>query len=221
MVFRLGNDCSFPNPSFAEDGKYGLLALGGDLSPKRLLTAYSQGIFPWYPYRFSEISWYCPKQRFVIFPREIHVSHSMRTLMRKECYRVTHNTAFEQVIHNCGVSDGRNKSRYAWLGPHIEEAYTLLFRLGFGFSTEVWEGTRLVGGLYGVVIGRMYMGESMFSLVPSASKMALISLANILAGKEGTLIDCQFETPHLKSMGGRFIPYSQFMKIMIEGWKNM
>lgn len=220
MVFRLGNDSSFPNPSLAADDGYGLLAVGGDLSTKRLLKAYSQGIFPWYPYRFSEISWYCPKRRFVIFPREIHVSHSMRTLMRKECYRVTYNTAFDQVIHNCGIADSRDTNRFAWLGPHIEEAYTRLFRWGFGFSTEVWEGNRLVGGLYGVVIGRVYMGESMFSLVPSASKLALISLANVLAKTDGTLIDCQFETPHLKSMGGRFIPYEEFMGIMTDGFNR-
>lgn len=220
MVFRLGNDCSFPNPSFAADDEHGLLAVGGDLSAKQLLTAYSQGIFPWYPYRFSEICWYCPKRRFVIFPREIHVSHSMRTLMRKECYHVTYNMAFEQVIHNCGIADERNVNKYAWLGPHIEEAFIRLYRLGFGFSTEVWEGTRLVGGLYGVVIGKVYMGESMFSLVPSASKLALISLANVLAETDGTLIDCQFETPHLKSMGGRFIPYEKFMGIMRDGFNH-
>ncbi len=217
MLFRLGNDLTFPNPSLAKDDEYGMLAVGGILSVRMLLRAYAQGIFPWFPYRYSDIIWYCPKRRFVIFPKEIHVSHSMRTLMHKGGYRVTFNEAFEQVIHQCAVADNRNLNDYAWLGPNIEVAFTRLFKLGYGFSAEVWRDERLVGGLYGVVIGRIYMGESMFSLEPSASKLALIHLANALAETEGTLRDCQFETPHLKSMGGRFIPYEEFMKMMLAG----
>ena len=217
MVYRLGSELSFPHPSLSRDDQRGLLATGGTLSVEYLKLAYSQGIFPWYPFRFHDIAWYCPKQRFVIFPREIHVSHSMRTLMRKECYRVSFNEAFDQIIHQCGMVDGRFKNEFAWLGPNIEKAYSRLFQLGYGFCVGVWDGDRLVGGLYGVVMGRMYMGESMFSLVPSASKLALIHLAHHLLETGGTLIDCQFETPHLKSMGGRFIPYEEYMQFMREG----
>ncbi|MBQ7662209.1 leucyl/phenylalanyl-tRNA--protein transferase [Prevotella sp. E13-27] len=210
MVFRLDDELWFPDPHLADDD--GCLAVGGDLSIDRLLLAYQHGIFPWYAFRHDEPIWYCPKKRFVIFPDEIHISHSMRTLMRKNIYTVTFNKDFEGVIANCGGL--RIDEEYAWLGPDMTAAYTELHNQGFALSVEVWEKERLVGGLYGVNIGSAFFGESMFSLVPSASKLALISLAQIMQECGGSLIDCQFETPHLKSMGGRYIDYDEYMKII-------
>jgi leucyl/phenylalanyl-tRNA--protein transferase len=212
MVFRLDDELWFPDPHLADED--GCLAVGGDLSVDRLLLAYQHGIFPWYAFRHDEPVWYCPQKRFVIFPNEIHVSHSMRTLMRKNEYEVTYNKDFDGVISNCGRL--RIDDEYAWLGPDITEAYTELNRQGFAFSVEVWQKSnhKLVGGLYGVNIGSAFFGESMFSLVPSASKLALIHLANTMQECGGSLIDCQFETPHLKSMGGRYIDYNEYMKII-------
>lgn len=210
MVFRLDDELWFPDPHLADDD--GCLAVGGDLSIDRLLLAYQHGIFPWYAFRHDEPIWYCPKKRFVIFPDEIHISHSMRTLMRKNIFSVTFNKDFEGVIANCGGL--RIDEEYAWLGPDMTAAYTELHNQGFALSVEVWEKERLVGGLYGVNIGSAFFGESMFSLVPSASKLALISLAQIMQECGGSLIDCQFETPHLKSMGGRYIDYDEYMKII-------
>jgi len=210
MVFRLDDELWFPDPHLADDD--GCLAVGGDLSVDRLLLAYQHGIFPWYAFRHDEPIWYCPKKRFVIFPDEIHISHSMRTLMRKNIYTVTFNKDFEGVIANCGGL--RIDEEYAWLGPDMTAAYTELHNQGFALSVEVWEKERLVGGLYGVNIGSAFFGESMFSLVPSASKLALISLAQIMQECGGSLIDCQFETPHLKSMGGRYIDYDEYMEII-------
>ena len=139
----------------------------------------------------------------------------MRTLMNKGLYRLSFNEDFEGVIHGCSVSEQRFENEYAWLGSDMIAAYTEMHRNGFAASVEVWEGTRLVGGLYGVTIGYGFIGESMFSLVPNASKLALIHLARMMAGLDyHTLIDCQFETPHLRSMGGRFISYEEYMNIL-------
>lgn len=211
VVFQLDNDIWFPPPELAEES--GLLAVGGDLSIPRLLLAYSHGIFPWFSFRDSEEPrWYCPHERFVIFPDEIHVSHSMRTLLRKDIFKVTFNQDFCGVIENC--SKLRIDEEGAWLGPDIIKAFTQLHDLGIASSVEVWQDGSLVGGLYGVNVGRVFIGESMFSLVPSASKVALISLARCMSEKGGTMIDCQLETPHLLSMGGRYISYDEYMRIM-------
>lgn len=211
MVYQLDDELWFPDPHLADED--GCLAVGGDLSVDRLLLAYQHGIFPWYAFRYDKPIWYCPKQRFVIFPNEIHVSHSMRTLLRKDLYQVTINENFEGVIEQCGQL--RIEEDYAWLGPDMTQAYTELHKQGFAASVEVWdESHRLVGGLYGVNIGRAFFGESMFSLVPSGSKLALIYLARFLQAVGGVLIDCQFETPHLKSMGGRYIDYDEYMRLI-------
>ncbi len=209
MVFELNEELIFPEPHLGEPD--GLLAVGGDLSVDRLLLAYSHGIFPWYAFRQPDILWYCPMQRFVIFPDEIHVSHSMRTLIRKNRYRMSINENFPEVIRQCSINGGRDEMEGAWLGADMIEAYTELHRQGFAASVEVWEDEHLVGGLYGVNIGRAFFGESMFSLVPSGSKLALIHLADFMREHNGTIIDCQFETPHLRSMGGRFISYEEYM----------
>lgn len=211
MIFALDQEIAFPDPRLGEPD--GLFAIGGDLSIDRLLLAYSYGIFPWYSFRDSdEPYWYCPMERFVIFPEEIHISHSMRNLMNKGKYTITVNKDFEGVIRECGRQ--RIDQEGAWLGKEMKEAYTRLHEQGFAASVEVWDGENLVGGLYGVCIGNSFFGESMFSLVSGASKLALIHLAKVLAKNGGKLIDCQFETPHLKSMGGRYISYDDYLKII-------
>ena len=212
-VYQLDHNLWFPDPHLGEED--GLVAVGGDLSVDRLLFAYSYGFFPWFSFRDQEEPlWFCPLQRFVIFPSEIHVSHSMKQLLKKNPYRITINKDFEGVMRGCATAQNRNELEGAWLGPNIIKAYTELYRQGFAASVEVWEGSQLVGGLYGVTLGRAFFGESMFSLVPNASKLALIFLARMLEAHGGRVIDCQFETPHLRTMGGRFIPYEEYMKII-------
>lgn len=214
MVFQLSDDpYTFPDPHYGEDD--GLVAVGGDLSVDRLITAYSNGFFPWYGFKENEdIMWWCPMQRFVIFPNEIHISHSMRQLMKKGTYHVTFNEAFDEVITNCSTSKDRYAQTGAWLGYDMIEAYTRMFNLHLAASVEVWNSDgNLVGGLYGINIGKNFFGESMFSIEPSASKLALIHLAQFLA-PHGGIIDCQFETPHLRTMGGRHIPYDEYMNYL-------
>ena len=211
MIYQLDDDLWFPDPRLADED--GCLAVGGDLSIDRLLLAYQHGIFPWFSFRDNEEPvWYCPHERFVIFPDEIHISHSMRTLLNKKKYTFTLNEDFESVIHNC--SKLRYEEEGAWLGEDIIKAYTELHRQGFAASVEVWEEERLVGGLYGVNIGSAFFGESMFSLVPSGSKLALIHLAKTMQELNGSIIDCQLKTAHLESMGGRYISYDEYMKLI-------
>lgn len=213
MVYRLDDELWFPDPRLGDED--GCIAVGGDLSVDRLLLAYQNGIFPWYAFRYDEPVWYCPMQRFVIFPEEIHVSHSMRTLLNKDRYQITINEAFDTVINTCGSL--RIAEEYAWLGPQMTAAYKELHRQGFAASIEVWEKTdrkKFVGGLYGVTIGNAFFGESMCSLVPNASKLALIHLAQTMQKTGGRLIDCQFHTSHLESMGGRYISYDEYMQII-------
>lgn len=221
MIWRLNTDLPelFPDPYDGEPD--GLIAVGGDLCPERLVAAYSRGIFPWYGFKENEdIMWWCPLDRFVIFPDEIHISHSMRQLIRKGTYDVTFNQAFDKVIENCSKTDDRNTQMGAWLGNDMINAYKEMFAIGLAASVEVWQpdtsepdGRRLVGGLYGINIGYNFFGESMFSLVPSASKLALIHLAEHLK-PFGGIIDCQFETAHLKSMGGRHISYEEYISYL-------
>ena len=221
-VYQLDDELWFPDPHLGEED--GLIAVGGDLSVNRLLLAYSNGFFPWFSFRhWKEPHWYCPLDRYVIFPKEIHISHSMRQLMRQNKYIVTFNQCFEGVIRGCSSVDDRNQEYGAWLGSDMIKAYTELHRLGYAASVEVWEpqdmslgkrSAKLVGGLYGVAVRNAFFGESMFSLVPNASKLALIYLAKTLDGMGGLFIDCQFETPHLKSMGGKHISYDKYMRIL-------
>ncbi len=210
MVYLLDERLIFPNPEEGEPN--GLLAVGGDLSQERLRLAYHHGIFPWFDFRKGVIEWWCPMMRFVIFPNEIHISHSMRTLLNKKKYAVTFNKDFRQVIENCGKL--RIDLEGAWLGPQMTEVYIGLHQNHMAASVEVWEGEKLVGGLYGVTIGRCFIGESMFSLVPSGSKVALIALAQYMAENDGVMIDCQLHTKHLESMGGRFIRYEEYMEFL-------
>lgn len=219
-IYALDDELWFPDPHDGEPD--GLVAIGGDLSVDRLLLAYSHGFFPWFGFRNWPVpAWYCPLDRYVIFPSEIHVSHSMKQLMKQDRYIVTFNRCFDGVIHGCAVVDGRIEENGAWLGPDMIEAYTELHRRGYAASVEVWEPdaegrTSLAGGLYGVVLRNAFFGESMFSAVPNASKLALIHLARRLESLGAVLIDCQFETPHLRSMGGRHISYDRYMELLGE-----
>ena len=215
MVWQLDEELWFPNPYMGEPD--GLVAIGGDLSTDRLLLAYSNGFFPWYAFSMErEPHWYCPLDRYVIFPSEIHVSHSMRQLLKQHKYDVTVNQNFDAVIRGCSTAQGRNEESGAWLGPDIIEAYTALHHMGYAASVEVWEldSGRLVGGLYGVTLCNAFFGESMFSLVPNASKLALICLAKGLEAVGAHFIDCQFETPLFASMGGRHISYEEYMEML-------
>lgn len=212
--WRLRKDwLAFPDPHYGDED--GLIAVGGDLSVDRLLLAYSNGIFPWYAFKYRpDIMWYCPMDRFVIFPGKIHISHSMRTLINHKAYSVTFNQDFDHVIEGCSIVDGRCNECGAWLGDDMIAAYKRLHERHWAASVEVWKGKDLVGGLYGVYIYHAFFGESMFSLQPSASKLALIYLANKMRDRGDKFIDVQFETQHLKSMGGEHISYDEYMKIL-------
>lgn len=208
-VYLLDEDIWFPPPAGAEED--GLLAVGGDLSAQRLLLAYSNGIFPWFN-EDREILWWCPKKRFVIFPKEIQISRSMKKFMKKTNLTVTMNRDFDGVIESCRKL--REENEGTWITDGMEHAYKALHELGYAASVEVYDGEHLVGGLYGVVIGRCFFGESMFSLVPNASKLALICLAKRLQELGFYFIDCQFHTEHLERMGGRYISYEEYMQYM-------
>jgi len=219
MIWLLDERIGFPDPHTGEPS--GLVAVGGDLSEERLLVAYSNGFFPWTAFREQDeygLHWYCPLERFVIFPDEIHISHSMRSLMRKRNFTATFDRAFDRVIERCSLVDGRYDHPGAWLGADIIKAYTHLHEIGVAHSVEVWdEEHELVGGLYGVTMGHGFMGESMFSDEPSGSKLALIALAKIAKTLDIAIIDCQYETPHLRSMGGRTIDYETYMSYLKTG----
>lgn len=212
-VFRLSEEkISFPNPTLARED--GLLAVGGDLCVDRLLLAYTHGIFPWYN-PGDEIMWWCPKERFVIFPNEIHISHSMRKYMKKHALRVVLNRDFADTMHRCRVKREMNEG--TWISDEMEEAYYRLNKEGFAVSVEVFEDGGLAGGLYGVSIGKCFFGESMFSEKENGSKTALIAFAQLLEKNGFLFIDCQFHTEHLESMGGRYLSWEEYDRMLAEG----
>ena len=209
-VFRLEEGkIYFPEPTMAEPD--GLLAVGGDLSVRRLLLAYSLGIFPWYS-KGEPILWWCPKERFIIRPAEIHISHSMKKFMRKHQIGVLFNRDFADTIHRCRMKRELTKEG-TWITDEMEAAYNDLHAAGYAASVEAYVDGKLAGGLYGVVLGRCFFGESMFSDMENGSKIALIKLAEHLAGKDFLMIDCQFHTDHLESMGGVRIDYEEYGKM--------
>ena len=207
MIFRLDRRIIFPNPSLAEED--GLLAVGGDLSTNRLLLAYQNGIFPWYN-DDTPILWYSPHERFVLFPNELKVSKSMRQVLKSDRFRVTLDQNFAEVIDACS-SAGRKGQDGTWITDDMKQAYIRLHKEGHARSVEVWKDEKLVGGLYGVQVGEVFCGESMFSKVSNASKVALISLCNTDKYK---LIDCQVYTEHLESMGARMISREEYLRIL-------
>ena len=187
----------------------GLLAAGGDLSPERLLAAYRRGIFPWYS-RGQPILWWSPDPRAVLLPGELKVSRSLAKSMRNRGFRTCVDTAFRDVIRACGSTDLRPGG--TWLSPEMRAAYLRLHKLGHAHSVETWHEERLVGGLYGVAIGKVFFGESMFSAERDASKVALKRLCDELISRDFRLIDCQMATPHLMSLGARLLPRSEFIE---------
>ena len=206
-VFRLIDDPIFPAPELADDN--GLLAIGGDLSPVRLLTAYSQGIFPWYN-EGDPILWWSTAPRLVIFPPEFHCSKRLARTMRQNKFLVTADTAFEQVITSCAQNE-RKGEKGTWITAEMKQAYVTLHHLGFAHSIECRFEERLAGGLYGVCLDGVFFGESMFTDVTDASKVALASLVNNAESLNIKMIDCQMTTAHLVSMGARELNRTQFM----------
>ena len=190
----------------------GILAFGGDLQPQRLILAYRSGIFPWYN-EGEPIIWYSPSERMVLFPEELHISRSMRTMMRNHEFDLTWNKAFEQVIDQCQKSP-RKDQLGTWITEEMKEAYIRLHQLGFAKSVEVWNKDELVGGLYGIDLGHIFCGESMFSKVSNTSKLAFIHLVQELQKKDYKLIDCQVYNEHLESLGAREISREEFLGVL-------
>jgi len=212
-VYRLNEkEIYFPSPAYARPD--GLLAVGGDLCMERLLLAYTHGIFPWYN-PGEEILWWCPRERFVIFPKEVHVSRSMKKYMKKHELKVMLNRDFADTVHRCRVK--REFEEGTWISDEMEEAYFRLHQAGYAVSVEVLEDGVLAGGLYGVSIGRCFFGESMFSERENGSKTALIAFARFLVQNRFLFIDCQFHTEHLESMGGRYISFEEYDRMLAEG----
>ncbi len=196
----------FPSPDFASEE--GIVAFGGNLTPKRLLEAYQNGIFPWYN-DDDPILWWSPDPRFVLFPEKLHISKNMRKLLRKKVYQVTYNQCFEEVIKNC-ASVCRKDQDGTWIHPEMIQAYTELHRLGFAFSVEVWLENQLVGGLYGIKLNRIFCGESMFSKKDNASQYGFITF--VQEHPEIELIDCQIHSEYLEKLGAEEISRTEFLR---------
>lgn len=211
-IYQLTDEIMFPNPELAEED--GLLAIGGDLRWERLLLAYCNGIFPWYS-EDEPILWWCPKPRFIIKPNEVKISKSMKRVFNKGEFKVTFNNDFEGVISKC--KELRENKEGTWITDDMKQAYINLFNKGFASSVEVYKEDKLVGGLYGVKIGRCFFGESMFSTETNASKVALISICKRLEEENYLFLDCQMHTNHLESMGGKFVSWEDFKIMLQEG----
>ncbi len=206
-MYQLGKDLIFPHPELANEE--GILAWGGDLSPKRLMLAYSYGIFPWYEEE-TPILWWSPALRFVLFPDDLKVSKSMRKVLREKQFSITYNQAFASVIKECKQIN-RPSQEGTWITDKMQKAYTVLHQKGVAQSVEVWQKGQLVGGLYGVVVGDVFCGESMFAKVSNASKAGFITLVQSGRFK---LFDCQVYTKHLESLGAKHIPRVDFLKFL-------
>ena len=206
-LYRLTREPVFPDPELAEPD--GLLAVGGDLSPERLVAAYAAGIFPWYSDDLP-ILWWSPDPRLVLFPEELHVSRSLRRTLRSGRFLVRSDTAFEQVIDRC-AGRPRPGQEGTWITPEMAEAYLRLHGLGLAHSIEAWEGGALAGGLYGVALGAAFFGESMFADRPDASKVALARLVEWLRSHRFEMVDCQVRTEHMVRLGAREIPRREFL----------
>jgi leucyl/phenylalanyl-tRNA--protein transferase len=204
-------DIGFPDVNLAETDPNGLLAIGGDLSQTRLLTAYRNGIFPWYS-AGQPILWWSPAPRMVLFPTEFHVSRSLRRTLRRSGFELSVDTAFEAVIRACAGPRARQDG--TWLLGEMIEAYLALHHAGHAHSFEVWLGDQLIGGLYGLAIGQAFFGESMFSRRADASKAALALLVDLAATRPFQLIDCQVYTDHLASLGAREIARDEFHRLL-------
>ena len=209
-VYLLPDELIFPSPQLAR--KEGLLAVGGDLSQKRLLLAYRMGIFPWY-FQDERIMWWSPDPRLVLFPHEFKVSKSLKKNINQSLFDITIDRAFRRVITECAETR-MAQNEPTWIVEDMIDAYCRLHESGFAHSVEAWQGGALVGGLYGVSLGKCFFGESMFALVSNASKVALAWLVDFLKSHAFSMIDCQVTTKHLISMGAREIPRDRFLTLL-------
>ena len=211
-MYLLSADLVFPPVEMADED--GLLAIGGDLGTERLLLAYSKGIFPWYNEE-EPICWWSPDPRFVLFPTELKVSKSMRAILGNGKFRFTINKAFDRVIQNCKTITRKGQAG-TWITPAVQKAFTLLHEKGYAHSAETWLDGKLVGGLYGIRLGNIFFGESMFSMEKNASKFAFLNYVQHLQKEGVQLIDCQVYTEHLESLGARMISRESFTRIIAE-----
>ena len=207
-VYQLSEDLVFPSPHLAS--KEGLLAVGGNLTRRRLLLAYSAGIFPWYS-EGEPILWWSPDPRLVLYPNELKISRSLTKIIKKEIFRVTADCAFEQVIKDCARVRLENREG-TWIVDDMVNAYCRLHESGYAHSIEAWEGDKLAGGLYGVSLGKSFFGESMFTRVSNASKVAFVSLVKHLRDLNFSMIDCQISTGHLTRFGAREISRARYLE---------
>ena len=212
-VFRLTDELIFPDPRWA--ATEGLLAVGGDLSPERLVLAYQFGIFPWYG-EDEPIMWWSPDPRCVLIPENVYVSRRLERVIKQRRFHLTCNHAFEQVVEAC-ANVRVNKGEETWLIEAMQAAYQKLYELGFAHSIEAWSGDELVGGLYGVALGKFFFGESMFHTQPNASKVILAQLARYLEREGFVLLDCQVPNPHLISMGASHVAREDFLECLVVG----
>ncbi|TND08495.1 MAG: leucyl/phenylalanyl-tRNA--protein transferase [Bacteroidetes bacterium] len=210
-MFWLDEELIFFPPQGLAD-KDGFLAVGGDLSVRRLLLAYRSGIFPWYD-EPDPIMWFCPSPRFVLFPGRLKISSSMKKVIRSGVFEITFSEAFGEVMEACGRIP-RPGQTGTWIGPEMLAAYKEMHRLGFAWSAEAWRDGKLAGGVYGVKLGNCFFGESMFSRESNASKTAFIFLVEKLKAEGCVVIDCQVQTKHLQSLGGEFIPLPDFLALL-------
>ncbi|MCE7903048.1 MAG: leucyl/phenylalanyl-tRNA--protein transferase [Gammaproteobacteria bacterium PRO9] len=201
---------AFPDPSLAAVEPNGLLAIGGDLEPARLLAAYARGIFPWYE-AGQPILWWSPDPRAILWPARLHISRSLRRTLRRNHFRVSIDLAFDAVVAACAET---RRASGTWITAEMQAAYGQLHELGHAHAIEVWQGSKLVGGVYGVVLGQVFFGESMFSLADDASKVALVWLAHLADSHGLRLIDCQVPNPHLASLGSELLPRAEFMEYL-------
>jgi leucyl/phenylalanyl-tRNA--protein transferase len=208
-IFRLNEALIFPPVALSEAN--GLLAVGGDLAPERLIMAYSNGIFPWSG-EDQPILWWSPDPRLVLFPEKLHVSRSMRQILKQKIFVITYDHCFREVIMACRAS--RRDAGETWITETMVEAYCRLHDQGIAHSVEAWHKGELAGGLYGVALGACFFGESMFTRVSNASKAALITLTRALQARGFPLIDCQVDSPHLHSLGAELMPRKFFLDIM-------
>ena len=210
MIWLDPDDISFPDPELY-DAETGLMAVGGDLKPERLWFAYQLGLFPWYN-EGEEILWWCPDPRFVLIPNEIKISKSMKKILRDDVFEFTENKCFEDVMRNCKMAERKDQDG-TWINEELISSFVKLHKAGKAKSFEVWQNGNLVGGFYGVQVGKVFCGESMFSKVSNASKAGFIHFTTKYQD-EWELIDCQIHSEHLESLGAKMIPKYEYLKIL-------
>jgi leucyl/phenylalanyl-tRNA---protein transferase len=210
-IFSLDDEITFPPVDLSEPD--GLLAIGGDLSPQRLITAYRNGIFPWY--QGDDILWWCPDPRFVLLPGELKISKPVKKLLDNNELRFTMDQAFAAVIHHCKKIPRAGQDG-TWITDEVEAAYCRMHELGYAHSAELWHDKELVGGLYGIRLGKVFFGESMFSKISNASRITFIKYVEQLRSEGVELIDCQIYTEYLESFGSKMIPRKQFISYLMK-----